>query len=188
MALADLHFWEKEELFRIRDLEFDVCVLLGDIPQVAITEIVAIVKEKPILAVPGNHDTWEMFEGFSVVDLHRKTTEVCRVSFAGFGGSVRYKKGPYAMHTEEECRELIEGLPKADILISHDCMHGLFGKEGSHAGLKGISEYILKNKVRLNICGHHHQMCVKTEKGSTTVCVYRCALITYPEVRVEEIF
>lgn len=34
LAISDLHFWDKEELNRILDYEFDVCVLLGDIPYI----------------------------------------------------------------------------------------------------------------------------------------------------------
>jgi len=188
LAFADLHYWGKDELQKVLDYEFDVCVLLGDIPRDAIAEIVELVKGKLIVGVPGNHDTWEMFDGFPVMNLHRKMEEFNGVRFAGFGGSVRYKKGPYAMHTQEECRELIADLPKAAILLSHDCSYGLFGREGSHAGLRGITEYVEKHKVKLNLCGHHHQACVKKEKGCTTVCVYRCAVVTYPEITVEQVF
>ena len=92
---------------------------------------IEVVKSKPVFSIPGNHDTWDMFDELSVVNLHGKSEVFHGVRFAGFGGSVRYKKGPYAMHTQEECRKLIKDLPAADILISHDCMYGLFGKGGN---------------------------------------------------------
>lgn len=188
LAISDLHFWDKEELNHILDYEFDVCVLLGDIPYNAIVEIVNIVKDKPIFGLPGNHDAWNIFEEFPVVDLHEKTEDFHTYCFAGFGGSLRYKKGPYAMVTQEECLKSLKKLPKGDILLTHDSMYRLFGKDGAHEGLKGITRYILKNHIRLNIHGHHHQMSVKKRFGCTTVCVYRCAVITYPEITVEQVF
>lgn len=188
LALADLHYWEPEELRKISDCKFDICVLLGDIPKNAIQNIVEFIGSKPIFAVSGNHDTWNMFEGFPITDLHLKT-DICRdFLFSGFGGSVKYKNGPYAMHTQEEGMELIKNLAPADILISHDSKYGLYGKTGPHEGLKGITEYIDQNKVRLNLCGHHHQACIKKENGCTTVCVYRCAVVTYPTITVKQVF
>ena len=188
LAFADLHYWDLEELKNISGCDYDICVLLGDIPRTAIEDIIRFVGEKPILAVLGNHDTWDMFDDLPVVDLHRKTEAFNGVRFAGFGGSVWYKKGPYAMYTQEEALSLLKTLPAADILLSHDCSAGLFGKDCSHAGLKGITRYIKRNKIRLNICGHHHQSCIKEKNGCKTVCVYRCALISYPEISVQHLF
>ena len=188
LAFADLHYWTLEEIKKAAALEYDLCVLLGDIPTAAIAQIADAAGNKPIFAVQGNHDTWEIFNELPVLDLHKKTVIFRDVRFAGFGGSVRYKKGPYAMYTLKECISMLRSVPSADILLSHDCMHGLFEKEGVHSGLKGITKYIKRNKVKLNICGHHHQPCMKVKHGCTTVCVFRCAIITYPGIKVQQVF
>lgn len=188
LAFADLHHWDLEEIQRILDYKFDICVLLGDVPKDAIRSIVKIVGDKPIFAIPGNHDTWDMFEEFPIVDLHMKTDVFAGLCFSGFGGSLKYKDGPFAMHTQEECIELIKNLPPADILLSHDSKYGIFGLNNAHEGLQGITQYIEKNKISLNLCGHHHRPYKKGEGGCTTICVYRCAVIDYPKMTMKQIF
>ena len=92
------------------------------------------------------------------------------------------------MFTQRESLKLGNMLQKADILLSHDSMYHLIGKDKLHLGLLGIDLYNLKNRVKLNICRHYHTATVKKRFGTTAVCVFRCALITFPDISVEYIF
>lgn len=188
LAIADLHWYTNKELRQIKNLNYDVCVLLGDIPVDVIKLIKKYVGNKPIIAVAGNHDDWNTPELGEAENIHRQCVERCGYSFAGFSGSARYKYGDYPMFTQRESLNLCKRLKKADILISHDSGYQLFGKDKPHSGLLGIDFYNLKNKVKLNICGHHHTLAVKKRLGTTTVCVFRCALIKFPDISVEDIF
>ena len=188
LAIADLHWYTNKELRQIKNLDYDVCVLLGDIPVNAIRLIKEYVYNKPILAVAGNHDDWNTPEIGGAENIHGQCVECYGYKFTGFSGSARYKYGDYPMFTQRESMQLGNKLKKADILISHDSGYQLLGKDKPHSGLLGIDLYNLKNKTKLNICGHHHTQIVKKRFGTTTVCVFRCALITFPDISVENIF
>lgn len=188
LAIADLHWYTNEELSQIKNLDYDICVLLGDIPVNAIKLIKEYVGNKHLIAVAGNHNDWNTPELGGAENIHKKRVEYCGYSFAGLSGSIRYKNGDYPMFTQRESLNLSRKLKKADILISHDSMYHLLGNDKTHSGLLGIDLYNLKNKVKLNICGHHHTSTVKKHFGTTTVCVFRCALITFPDISVKEIF
>lgn len=188
LAISDLHWYTDTELIKIKNVDFDVCVLLGDIPVTAIRLIKAYTANKSVLAVAGNHDDWNTPELGGAVNIHRQCVNRCGYSFAGFSGSARYKHGDYPMFTQRESLKVGRKLEKADILLSHDSMYHLIGRDKPHSGLLGIDLYNLKNRVKLNICGHHHEPSVKKRFGTTTVCVFRCALITFPDISVENIF
>ncbi len=188
LAISDLHWYPDEELRKIKDVDFDVCVLLGDIPFEAIRQIIAYTDSKPVYAVAGNHDDWNTPELGGAENVHGRCVECCGYSFAGFSGSVRYKHGDCPMFTQRESMKIGNKLEKADILLSHDSMYHLIGRDKPHSGLLGIDLYNLKNRVKLNICGHNHTPMVKKRFGTTTVCVFRCALITFPDISVENIF
>lgn len=188
LAISDLHWYTDTELAKIKNIDFDVCVLLGDIPVTAIRLIKAYTESKPVLAVAGNHDDWNTPELGGAENIHGQCVECCGYKFAGFSGSAQYKHGNYPMFTQHEGLKFGNQLEKADILLSHDSGYHLIGKDKPHSGLLGIDLYNLKNRVRLNICGHHHTPTIKKRFGITTVCVFRCALITFPDISVEHIF
>lgn len=191
LAIADLHAWDRSELELIKNLEFDCCCLLGDIPQAAIDEIRQLVHRqfKPIFGVLGNHDDQGALERCGIYNLDRKGTVINGVSIAGIGGSHRYKNGDYPMLTQKESIDIAEHCPKADILISHDAaFHVMKRLDKAHCGLKGISKYISRNKPKLNICGHYHENIRRKYKGCEIICVYRCALVSYPSNIMDVIF
>ena len=95
LAIADLHWYTNKELSQIKNLDYDVCVLLGDIPVDAIKLIKEYVCKKHLIAVAGNHDDWNTPELGGAENIHKKCVGYCGYSFAGFSGSARYKHGDY---------------------------------------------------------------------------------------------
>lgn len=181
LAIADLHDWSVDELELIRDLEYDCCCLLGDIPDAAL-EIIKRIVQKPLFGVLGNHDELSTLSRCGIPNLDGKSVTVNGVTITGLGGSHRYKSGDYPMLTQKESIAAAKLCPKADILISHDtAYHVMRQLDSAHCGLKGISKYIAKNKPGLNICGHYHENTRKKYKHCDILCVYRCALVTFPE-------
>ncbi len=179
LCIVDLHSLDYEEIEAIKNMEYDVCFLLGDIPQNALYSIKNI-NTKPLFGVCGNHDEWDSLNAVGIKDIHCKTVSLDGFTIAGFGGSHRYKNGDYPMLTQKESVELTKLLPKADILISHDAPYKFFGKDTAHQGFKGISKYISKNKPKLNLCGHYHDenLCGVYRKCKVQ-CVYRFKIIKY---------
>lgn len=190
LAIADLHDWSANELELIRDLEYDCCCLLGDIPDAAL-EIIKRIVQKPLFGVLGNHDELNTLSRCGIPNLDGKSVTVNSVTIAGFGGSHRYKSGDYPMLTQKESIAASKLCPKADILISHDtAYHAMKRRDSAHCGLKGISKYIAKNKPGLNICGHYHISDSERRlyKWCDIQCIYRCAIVTFPENTMKVIF
>lgn len=189
LAIADLHHWEESEIVRIGSLEYDCCCLLGDIPEDAIGAIREQVN-KPLFGVLGNHDTYGMLRNSGVEDIDKRAVVVNGVTFAGLGGSHRYKFGEiYPMLTQDESICAAALVPPCDILISHDtAFHAMKRIDEAHCGLKGISRYIKTNKPKLNIFGHYHTNANISYKGSILMCVFRCALISFPQNTMDIIF
>lgn len=190
LAIADLHDWNKSELELINDFEYDCCCLLGDIPEAALNIIKQLVR-KPLYGVLGNHDDLNALLRCGITDLNGKSATVNGIKLAGLGGSHRYKNGDYPMLTQRESIKAAAACPAADILISHDTAYHIMKRhDDAHCGLKGISQYISRSKTGLNICGHYHIRDRKRllYKGCEILCVYRCALVSYPLNNMEIIF
>lgn len=188
LAIADLHAWSTDELHLIADCDADVCCLLGDIPIAAI-EVIKQLVHCPIYGILGNHDEMDTLARCGIADLNGKTVTIDGVTFAGLGGSHRYKLGEYPMLTQKESVELSNRCPSADILISHDtAYHIMRMNDTAHCGLKGISRYIRHNKPQMNICGHYH-IAKQTKYAKCEIrCIHRCAVIRYPENTMDIIF
>ena len=179
LCICDLHSYDVEEINKIKDMEYDVCVLLGDIPSTALRTIKKL-NTRPLFGVCGNHDDWQTLNNVGIRDIHCKAISVKGYTIAGFGGSHRYKNGDYALMTQKESVELSKLIPKADILISHDSPYKFFGTDTAHQGLKGISQYISKNKPKLNLCGHYHDENLSgVYRRCEIQCVYQFMIVDF---------
>ena len=188
LAIADLHGCPEKEIQLLKNTQCDICVFLGDIPRPAIQQISSVIGNVPMIGVVGNHDEWNELEETNVQHIHLKRFEHMGVSFAGLSGSERYKTGNYPMLTQSESIRLARDIPKADILISHDCGYHILNKKEAHEGLKGISSYCFWNRCRLNICGHHHVDKIEKRWLATTICIYGATIINYPGITTTKIF
>lgn len=190
LVLSDFHFASEEEFEVLRkQADFDIIFMLGDIKNSYLKTINSYFsKEK--FGVIGNHDSYDTLEKNGIINVHGKLTKVNGIDIIGFQGSYKYKNGEYPSFTQEESLLFSKGLPKADVLISHDSPYELYGKNNqSHIGLKGVSDYISKNNIALNIHGHHHINTHKVLKnGTTVVCVFRASIIDLSNYTVKNIF
>lgn len=176
LVFADLHTYDKELIDEGLDATYDMCVVLGDIPEEALRYIKERIGNRFLLGVVGNHDDWELLKRVGIQDMNGVTSGYYHTSIAGIGGSSLYKRSPNAMMSQEECMRLAEAMPPAHILISHDSPWHMFGTDDAHCGMQGIAKYLENDKVKLHICGHHHV----TKNEGKTVCVYGCAVVHYP--------
>ena len=188
LAIADLHWWLPSELDKIENLDFDICVLCGDFPEMAIQYIDSLIPDKPIYGIPGNHDDWNKLERNGIENIHGKVVDVCGYKIAGFGGSPRYKEVDCPMFTQREAFRALNAMPRCDILISHESAYHLFAKDMPHGGFLGINWYLGMNRVKLNICGHHHINAHKRKYHTDIFCVFRCAVVSYPDNTITHIF
>lgn len=160
-------------------LKYDYCILLGDHSAKDLEEILNIIPKEKIFGVLGNHDTWNKYEEFGIDNINGKIVELKGIKFAGISGSFKYKDSDqYALYTHEESIQIASNMDSADILISHDKPFIEDNHNHAHDGLKGITEYIYKNHVSINIHGHLHEDTVEHLKNGTKVIgIYGCKII-----------
>ena len=195
LVCADFHHATDEDFEKIKELkgQYSACFCLGDI-KVDYLQGIREATKTIIYYILGNHDGAYELDPHYFTNLDGKVIEKNGIKFAEFGGSFRYKNGDYPMLTQEESVKFAKELPQADVLLSHDSPYGLYSKnQAAHIGLKGITQYLKKNKVKLNIHGHQHQnkhLQIKNLFGKAltdVIGVYRCAIVDLNTLEVEQI-
>lgn len=170
LCFADLHHRSSNYFKCLSDIsnkDFDIVISLGDNSYYDFLEIKNYIN-KNIYGILGNHDSFRTLEESEIINIHKKSILIKSFNISGYQGSCKYKKGYFPSSTQEESIEILNKMPKSDILISHEGPYLLYGNELSHCGLQGITNYINKNKPLLNIHGHYHKN-IKTEINNTTV-------------------
>ena len=191
LVIADCHHLKEEEIEKVKNLQYDACLLLGDISGNYLDMILKYVPIEKIYGILGNHDEYGLLESRNISNIHSKVINVNGVRILGFEGSSRYKTGNIPMYSQEESIKILRKCDIADILVSHDSPYQLYSKanDKAHCGLKGITKYLKKNKIYLNIHGHHHiNTVLKLNNDTNVVGVYRCAMIQFPTLKKELIF
>ena len=180
LVIIDTHGYLPDEIFNIRHLEYDVCFLLGDIYQSDLDTLKTILEMNKVYGIIGNHNYIDFLEKNDVRNIHGKVIVINGITFAGWGGSLKYKPTIQLgfdgkINGISSC-DFAQSLPKADVLIKN---HGPLkdNKETSHSGIKGISQYLQNNSVSLHIHGHLHQNIVEKIGKTTSICVFRAAII-----------
>lgn len=179
LFIADTHdclYYEEETLEYIKSIKnYDYCVLLGDHSVNDLQEILKIIPSNKIFGVLGNHDSWEKYSEYGINNIDGKVINVNGIRIAGISGSFKYKNSEnYALYTHEESIEIANKMGYADILISHDKQFTKDNHSPAHDGLKGITEYLYKNRVPLNIHGHLHEDSEQLLKnGTKSICLYK---------------
>lgn len=155
--------------------KYDLCILLGDIHEYDMKQIVKYIPKTRIIALRGNHDSYDLYEHFGIKEISGKTVSFKGVRFAGIEGSFRYKNGIFPSFTQYESLCLAQRMKEADVLLSHDGMFEHSTSNISHAGLVGITYYIYKYSPLWHIHGHLHTAYEKTySNGTKEKCVDVC--------------
>ena len=111
LTITDTHnclYYDDESIEKIKNAEYDVCLLLGDITNSDICEILKIVPYEKIYDLLGNHDGLDRFEESKIRKLNGQVITVNNVRIAGLQGSHRYKMGDYGMYSHEETEEILK--------------------------------------------------------------------------------
>ncbi len=180
--VTDTHnclMYDKDAINLIKTAEYDCCILLGDHTANDLYEIKQIVPAEKLYGILGNHDMWEKYEEYGIRNIHGDVIEVKGVKIAALGGAYKYKDSDkYVLYSHEESVATAEQMPEADILISHDRAFTESRQDEAHDGLKGITEYIYKNHVRLHIHGHlHEELEEELKNGTKSICLFKVKLM-----------
>lgn len=179
LFIADLHDFNLNNLNKIKDLKYDICILLGDISKKHLDIIKQIVNNDILYGIVGNHDTFDLLSHNGINDLNLKNICINGINIAGISGGVKYKYGMYAMLTQEQLIEKIKTLKKSDILVSHETGYHYILDDLAHEGFIGIDTYIKDNEPKYNIFGHYHKNLNFLKYKTKCICIYQCAIFDY---------
>lgn len=181
IMFADTHGSLKYDKLKILDNEIKkykihTILTLGDIKMDELFRVQEFADKNKILdlyGVLGNHDKENYFDNLHIKNLHGKKIEINGISFSGWQGSLKYKEENYLGYTQEESLLMMNNIPNADILISHD-IPKQDGSTHHHQGLEGIKIYMDDGHAKLNFHGHVHNRKII----DSSIGVYRCAIVT----------
>lgn len=155
VVIADTHgtlqIDKIENIFNV-----DIVILLGDIYRNELRIIEYVFKNTPIIGIYGNHDTENLYDETSIIDIHKNIYSIDNSLIQGFRGSVKYKPNQLFGYTQKESIQEFKHLAKCDILCCHDGPYK-YGINDAHIGLKGITKYVKRNRPKILLFGHHHK-------------------------------
>ena len=184
LFIADTHGslqYNYEDFEKVASEPYDLCIMLGDIDYRDIEIILKLIPKEKIYGVLGNHDNFSILDSFEIPNIHLKVIDCKGVKIAGFQGTFKYSTKDLPMYTHEESIELLESLEPADIIVTHDraFTYDIYGNP-AHNGLKGITNYILKNGVPYHVHGHlHTDETYKLDNGTTVYSIYKYKIIHF---------
>lgn len=181
LIITDTHGYLPPDIARLKDMQYDACFLLGDIYQSDLDRLRSLLDLDKTYGIIGNHNYLNFLRDNGIRDIHGQAITVNDITFAGWGGSIKYK-APIELGFDGEFNgissiDFARTLPKADVLLSHDSPL-LDNRALPHSGIRGISWYLEQNHVPLNIHGHLHQNRIdKISDETTSIGVFRIAVI-----------
>lgn len=170
LFVSDTHnalYGQEEDFSVLAKKYYDVCILLGDHSNSDIEIILKYVPLEKIYGILGNHDTFTLYENFNIRSLHNKKIEINGIEITGFQGTFKYTDKEKPLFSHEESIEILNDLEKSDIFVTHDTMFLNDNNDPPHDGLKGITNYIYKNRIPIHVHGHLHNNDVNILKNKT---------------------
>lgn len=159
--------------------EYDCCIILGDVYRSDIECIIEEIRGRiPIYGIHGNHDEKTLFHDYDIYDIEKCTFDKKNLTFTALGGCHQYNKNKPFQYSHLKSLLLFNKLKKSDILLTHDSAWHMH-KESYHPGLLGISWYIVKNRPKFHVYGHHHVNKEKITHRIKYICVYGCKIIEF---------
>lgn len=158
--------------------DVDVIFALGDMSEREQLLLKQYYADIPRYALLGNHDYYGQLEETGLPDINGKMVVINGVSFTGIYGSIKYKNTDAPMMTDEESVKVAKTLPECDILLSHDKAKKA-GDEGSHAGLEGITWYLLNRQPVYHFHGHLHENMIENVANVPSIGFCRYAYISF---------
>lgn len=155
-------------LENLPDVQADILVSCGDVPDRTILIAAERCRCRHILAVKGNHDSSASFVA-PIVDLHLRTHEAEGLTFGGFCGAWRYKPDGNYLFEQYEAEEGLETFPRVDIFVAHNSPRLVHDRDDNvHVGFVAFNSYVDRAKPRFLLHGHQH-VNAETRMGGTRV-------------------
>jgi Icc-related predicted phosphoesterase len=183
LAFTDMHLSSiafKKLKSRIKKKNPDLIICAGDVSifEQGLDSILNKLNKfkKKILIIHGNHETDNVLRKLckkykNIIFIHKKQYKQNNHIFLGYGGGgfSLIESGFYK--TGERFRKIIKNnKDKKIIFITHAPPYKtkLDLVIGSHCGNKTLKNFIVRNRIYLNICGHLHENFNKKDKIKRT--------------------
>jgi Icc-related predicted phosphoesterase len=181
LLIADLHDINENNIKKIKNIEYDICFLLGDINNQGLSLLKKYIDLEKTVGITGNHEDFGLLKRNNIQDINLKMMNFNGINIFGISGSVRYKRGMYSLYTQDELSSLIDvdNMPKCDILISHESGFHFISDDTTHEGFKIIDQILQKNQPKYNLFGHHHQNLSFVKYNTQCICTYQCNILDF---------
>ena len=164
----------------------DVIFTMGDISNRELVAIRDLFQTAPIYGILGNHDGPSSLNFADISNLHGKSITVKDTTFAGFEGSVRYKRGDYTMFSQKESLDVARDIPAAEILVSHDRSFCGINVDLSAPYSKSPHEGLIGHSPRFHVHGHSHKNQRYIWNGIDTLSVFGAVFVSFENKVIKE--
>ncbi|MHA3774867.1 metallophosphoesterase family protein [Verrucomicrobiota bacterium sgz303538] len=177
LVIAD----DEELMKKLPDVEAEVLVSCGDLPEPTIRLAAQRCRCKVILAVKGNHDNSAPFEP-PIIDLHLRSYTFRGVNFGGFCGAWKYKPRGNYLFQQSEVESALSTFPSVDVFVSHNSPRMIHDRDDEvHIGFNAFNSYISRARPRWLLHGHQH-LNIESSVGATRVVgIYGHRFIVIPD-------
>jgi Icc-related predicted phosphoesterase len=157
MSIRSLVIADDDSLIgHLEPSEVDLLISLGDLWDASIERAYGRYRPRKVFAVRGNHDGDGPLPAY-VTSVHYTIEQYGGLTFAGFGGSWRYKPKGHHLYDQEEVVRMFRAFPRVDVFISHNSPRGCHERDDEvHQGFDGLLDYIRRTQPRYFIHGHQH--------------------------------
>lgn len=165
LAFSDMRTSEE-----LPDIEADLVILLGHIPSKKVHEIEST-YDCPKIGLLSNSCTPKLFEGTSIINLHKKVVDMEGIRFAGFGGAPLNSNESFGYYSEAEAESFVDQLAVSDVDVLISYSNPAYGDvKGPNAaeGFKAYNRIVIEGITKYIIHGRLHSD-FKRKLGSTFI-------------------
>lgn len=157
----------------------DILISTGDLTFFDFGSLKMKNTPKPSFGVYGNHDSGSYLEELQITNLHNKIYEFAGMTWGGWQGCLRYKKGGGPQFSEDEAFTWSQTFPAVDVLLLHAGPKDMLDdpSDSVHIGSEAIKRYVATKKPKYVFCGHQYSDAELEIEGTTIFRTYGARLI-----------
>lgn len=150
---------------------YDFCVLLGNNSKRAIKALLKFVPHEKICGILGKDDESDTLEYFNIPNIEKTPLKFANINISGMG---------YVLNeTEEESIKRAKTIAPCDIFFSYEPAWRFTSEPGS----KGVTYFIIKNRIRTHYYGQIDSFAVnKLKNGCTSIGFEGIQKIKYEDI------
>lgn len=175
-----LHYSDKADptLMELYE-QADVLIATGDLTLFDFGTLAMRPAKKPAFGVYGNHDSGTYLEELGIINLHNQVYEYAGMTWGGWQGCLRYKRGGGPQFAEEEALVWSQSFPAVDVLLLHAGPKDMLDdpSDSVHIGSAAVKNYVLTKQPRFVFCGHQYSHAELSVANTSLFRTYGARLI-----------